>query len=147
MSENFNLSSATCVFDKLNSLLKYQIINRSSLFPIYCNKNNLSYYLYKIFFDKLIYKIIAFSIFCFVCYNLNSSYAQLYYLFYFALFVIYCVSFFILFFFFFFFDMSNIAKTGVFTKGPNIVDFDIYWNIENIFVEREKEKLVKFLNK
>lgn len=143
MSENFNLSSATCVFDKLNSLLKYQIINRSSLFPIYCNKNNLSYYLYKIFFDKLIYKIIAFSIFCFVCYNLNSSYAQLYYLFYFALFVIYCVSFFIL----FFFDMSNIAKTGVFTKGPNIVDFDIYWNIENIFVEREKEKLVKFLNK
>lgn len=143
MSENFNLSSATCVFDKLNSLLKYQIINRSSLFPIYCNRNNLSYYLYKIFFDKLIYKIIAFSIFCFVCYNLNSSYAQLYYLFYFALFVIYGVSFF----YFIFFDMSNIAKTGVFTKDPNIVDFDIYWNIENIFVEQEKQKLVDLLNK
>lgn len=43
--------------------------------------------------------------------------------------------------------MSNIAKTGVFTKDPNIVDFDIYWNIENIFVEREKQKLVDLLNK
>lgn len=143
MSKNFNLSIETCVFDKLNSLLKYQIINRSSLFPLYCNKNNLSYYLYKIFFDKLIYKITIFYICFFVLYKLNSSYAQFYYLFYFALFVIYCVSFF----YFIFFDMSNIAKTGVFTKGPNIVDFDIYWNIENIFVEQEKQKLVDLLNK
>lgn len=111
MSENFNLSSETCVFDKLNSLLKYQIINRSSLFPIYCNKNNLSYFLYKIFFDKLIYKIIAFSIFCFIFNQLN--YAQLYYLFYFALFVIYGFSFC----YFIFFDMSNIAETGVFQKN------------------------------
>ena len=46
MSENFNLSSETCVFDKLNSLLKYQTINRSSLFPIYCNKNYLSYFFF-----------------------------------------------------------------------------------------------------
>lgn len=43
--------------------------------------------------------------------------------------------------------MSNIAENGVFTKDPNTMDSDIYWNIENIFVEREKEKLVKFLNK
>ena len=141
MSENFNLSSETCVFDKLNSLLKYQTINRSSLFPIYCNKNNLSYYFYKIFFDKLIYKIIAFSIFCFIFNQLN--YAQLYYLFYFALFVIYGFSFC----YFIFFDMSNIAENGVFTKDSNIVDFDIYWNIENIFVEQEKQKLVDLLNK
>ena len=120
MSENFNLSSETCVFDKLNSL---------------------SYYFYKIFFDKLIYKIIAFSIFCFIFNQLN--YAQLYYLFYFALFVIYGFSFC----YFIFFDMSNIAENSVFTKDSNIVDFDIYWNIENIFVEQEKQKLVDLLNK
>lgn len=143
MSENFNLSSATCVFDKLNGLLKYQIINRSSLFPIYCNKNNLSYYLYKIFFDKLIYKIIAFSIFCFVCYNLNSSYAQLYYLFYFALFIFYGFSFF----YFIFVDMSHVAETGVLSKETNIIDLHMDWDIQNIFVEREKQKLVDLLNK
>ena len=60
------------------------------------------------------------------------------------LFVIYGVSFF---FILFFFDMSNIAKNGVFTKDSNIVDFDIYWNIENIFIEQEKQKLVDFLKK
>lgn len=143
MSENFNLSSATCVFDKLNSLLKYQIINRSSLFPIYCNKNNLSYYLYKIFFDKLIYKITIFYICFFVLYKLNSSYAQFYYLFYFALFVIYGVSFF----YFMLTNMSNVAKTGILNKEPNILDLDIDFDLENIFVEQEKQKLVKFLNK
>ena len=90
------IMSETCVFDKLNSLLKYQIINRSSLFPIYCNKNNLSYYLYKIFFDKLIYKITIFYIYFFVLYILNI---QFYYLFYFALLVIYGVSFFLFYFF------------------------------------------------
>lgn len=143
MSENFNLSSETCVFDKLNSLLKYQIINRSSLFPIYCNKNNLSYYLYKIFFDKLIYKITIFYICFFVLYKLNSSYAQFYYLFYFALFVIYSVSFF----YFMLTNMSNVAKTGILNKEPNILDLDIDFDLENIFVEQEKQKLVKFLNK
>lgn len=143
MSENFNLSSEMCVFDKLNSLLKYQIINRSSLFPIYCNKNNLSYYLYKIFFDKLIYKITIFYICFFVLYKLNSSYAQFYYLFYFALFVIYSVSFF----YFMLTNMSNVAKTGILNKEPNILDLDIDFDLENIFVEQEKQKLVKFLNK
>ena len=86
---------------------------------------------------KLLYFI---SIF-FVLYKLNI---QFYYLFYFALLVIYGVSFF---FILFFFDMSNISKNGVFTKDSNIVDFDIYWNIENIFIEQEKQKLVDFLKK
>lgn len=124
-------------------MLKYQTINRRSLFHIHCYNNNLSFYLYKIFFDKLIYKITAFSIFNFVFYQLNNSNAQLFYFFYFALFVLYNISVF----YFIFIDVSNIAKTGVFTKDHNIVDFDIYWNIENIFVEQEKQKLVDLLNK
>lgn len=103
-------------------MLKYQTINRRSLFHIHCYNNNLSFYLYKIFFDKLIYKITAFSIFNFVFYQLNNSNAQLFYFFYFALFVLYNISVF----YFIFIDVSNIAKTGVFTKDHNIVYFDIY---------------------
>jgi hypothetical protein len=127
-------------------LLKYQTINRRSLFHIHCyNNNNLSFYLYKIFFDKLIYKITAFSIFNFVFYQLNNSNAQLFYFFYFALFVLYNISVF----YFIFIDVSNVAKTGVFSKDHNIniMGFYIDSDIENIFIEQEKQKLVDFLKK
>lgn len=43
--------------------------------------------------------------------------------------------------------MSNVAKTGILNKEPNILDLDIDFDLENIFVEQEKQKLVKFLNK
>lgn len=96
MSENLDLSSETCVFDKINSLSKYQNINKHGWFNIYYDKNNLSYWLYKFFFDKLIYKVTTFSIFCSILYQLNSSNTQLIYLFCFSIFVLYIVSFFIL---------------------------------------------------
>lgn len=144
MSENLNLSGEKFdVFDKLDDLLKYQNINKNSWFNIYYDKNNLSYWLYKIYFDKFIYKVTAFSIFCFVLYQLNSNNTQLVYLFCFSIFVLYIVSFF----YFMLTNMSNVAKTGILNKEPNILDLDIDFDLENIFVEQEKQKLVKFLNK
>ena len=75
MSENLNLSGEKFdVFDKLDDLLKYQTINKNSWFNIYYDKNNLSYWLYKIFFDKFIYKATAFSILCILFFNLCSLY-------------------------------------------------------------------------
>lgn len=144
MSENLNLSGEKFdVFDKLDDLLKYQTINKNSWFNIYYDKNNLSYWLYKIFFDKFIYKVTAFSIFCSVLYQLNSNNTQLVYLFCFSIFVLYIVSFF----YFMLTNMSNVAKTGILNKEPNILNLDIDFDLENIFVEQEKQKLVKFLNK
>jgi hypothetical protein len=144
MSENLNLSGEKFdVFDKLDDLLKYQTINKNSWFNIYYDKNNLSYWLYKIFFDKFIYKVTAFSIFCSVLYQLNSNNTQLVYLFCFSIFVLYIVSFF----YFMLTNMSNVSKTGILNKEPNILDLDIDFDLENIFVEQEKQKLVDLLNK
>lgn len=44
-------------------------------------------------------------------------------------------------------DMSNVAKTGILNKEPNISYLDMSFDLENIFVEREKQKLVDLLNK
>ncbi len=71
------------------------------------------------------------------------TYAQLYYLFYFALFIFYGFSFF----YFIFVDMSHVAETGVLSKETNIIDLHMDWDIQNIFVEREKQKLVDLLDK
>ena len=43
--------------------------------------------------------------------------------------------------------MSNVSKTGILNKEPNILDLDIDFDLENIFVEQEKQKLVDLLNK
>ena len=48
---------------------------------------------------------------------------------------------------FIFVDMSHVAETGVLSKETNIIDLHMDWDIQNIFVEREKQKLVDLLNK
>ena len=43
--------------------------------------------------------------------------------------------------------MSNVAKTGIINKEPNILDLEMGFDLENIFVEQDKQKLVDLLNK